>query len=237
MFVWTAGVIFISLPNRLRGWNGIRATSKLVCIWGKGVARISGISVKTYGKMPADVSGLVISNHLSYVDIVVHASIFPLRFTPSTDVGKMPIVGTVTAMSNALFVDRTSATSAKKTARNFIKTMRKGLFLIVYPEATSTDGKRGILPFKSTPFDAASEGNMPVIPILTRYKEKSSEPEIPWYGDMTFFPHFWTLLGSKSIEAEVLFLDPIEPGEKSRKELAAYTHEVMSKTWEEWNKK
>jgi len=233
---WTAGMVFLSLPNRLRGWKGIIATSKLVRIWGKGVAWISGISVKTYGKMPSKISGLVVSNHLGYVDIVVHAAIFPLRFTPSTDVRKMPIVGTVTAMSNALFVDRTSVTSAKKTARNFIKTMRKGMFLIVYPEATSTDGKRGILPFKSTPFDAASEGNMPVIPILTRYKEKPSQPEIPWYGDMTFFPHFWTLLGSRSIEAEVLFLSPIEPGEKSRKELAAYTHEVMSKAWEEWNR-
>jgi len=187
LVVWSFGMVAASLPNRLRGWQGRRATAKLVCVWARGVAAISGISVQAFGKMPADASGLVVSNHLGYVDIVVHASIFPLRFTPSTDVGKIPLVGIITAMSNAVFIDRSSAASAKKVSRDFVKTMKKGMFLIVYPEGTSTDGRHGILPFKSTPFAAAAEGGVPIFPILTRYKEKGGSCDVPWYGEMTFF--------------------------------------------------
>lgn len=227
-------MVTASLPNRLRGWKGIRATCELTRVWAKGIAFISGINITTFGKIYDKGAGLVVSNHLGYIDIIVHASLFPLRFTPSTDVAKIPVVGGVTAASNAIFVNRRSAPAAKKAVRDFTKTMKKGIFLIVYPEGTSTDGKEGIRGFKSTSFDAATGGRMPVIPVLTRYKEKPNESLVPWYGDMTFFKHLWNILGSRSIEAEVLFLAPIEPGDSSRKELAAFTHQVMSREWEKW---
>ncbi|HPN73273.1 MAG TPA: lysophospholipid acyltransferase family protein [Candidatus Omnitrophota bacterium] len=229
-------MIAVSLPDRFRGWKGRLHTSVLVSLWARGAARITGIKIKTYGKKPAGRAGLVVSNHLGYTDIVVHASIFPLRFTPSTDVAKIPVVGAVTATSNPIFVDRKSSQSAKKAARDFAKTMRRGMFLIVYPEGTSSDGKNGILPFKSTPFDAAAGGKMPIFPVLTRYPGSPDRPSVPWYGDMTFFSHFWGLLGAGSIAAEVLFLDPIEPGDMSRKELAVHTHKIMSAEWKKWNR-
>lgn len=234
LFIWTFLVALLTLPNRFRGWPGRRATSELTRVWAKGVAFISGIKVKTSGKVPYSTAGLVVSNHLGYIDIIVHASIFPLRFTPSTDVAKIPVVGLVTALSNAIFVNRKSAPAAKKAVRDFKKTMKRGMNLIVYPEGTSTDGKRGLLPFKSTPFDAVTGGKMPVLPILTRYKQEPGEPIVAWYGDMTFFSHFWNVLGSRKIESEVIFLEPIYPEERSRKELAAFTHEVMSLAWRQW---
>ncbi len=224
-------MIAISLPNRFRGWNGRRHTSELLRFWAKGAARITGISIKTFGRTHGNVSGLVVSNHLGYVDIVVHAAIFPLRFAPSTEVAKMPVVSGIVSASNPIFVDRSSAHAAKKAVRDFAKTMKRGMCLIVYPEGTSTNGKNGILPFKSTSFDAASSGGMPVIPILTRYVEDEREPSVAWYGDMTFFSHFWKVLGKRKIEAEVYMLDLIEPGGRTRKELASFVHDVMSREY------
>ena len=235
LFVWTLLIAVVSFPNLFRGWRGIKATSELTRIWAKGIAHISGVKIKTYGKMPDASSGLVVSNHLGYLDIIVHASLFPLRFAPSTDVAKIPIVGGVAFMSNAIFVDRKSAPAAKKAVRAFAKTMNRGMYLIVYPEGTSTDGQSGILPFKSTPFDAAAGSEVPILPILTRYQKKTGQPIVPWYGDMTFFSHFWNVLGSRSIDAEVLFLNPIKTGKRSRKEISSSTHDIMSMEWAKWN--
>jgi lyso-ornithine lipid O-acyltransferase len=237
LFLWTLIMVAASLPNRLRGWKGRKATSELTSIWAKGMARIAGIKIKVSGQISDLPSALIVSNHIGYIDIVVHATIFPLRFTPSTDVAKIPVVGFVTAMSNAIFVNRKSAPAARKAVRDFTKTMRKGMYLIVYPEGTSTSGKSGILPFKSTPFDAAAEGDMPILPILTRYREKPGVPTVAWYGDMTFFSHLWGVLGLRSIEAEVRFLEAIFPKKRTRKELAAVTHEAMSSEWNKWEDK
>ena len=234
LLAWTLIMVTASLPNRLRGWKGIKATCELTRVWAKGIAFISGINITTFGKSHNAGAGLVVSNHLGYIDIIVHASLFPLRFTPSTDVAKIPIVGGVTTASNAIFVNRRSTPAAKKAVRDFTKTMKRGIYLIVYPEGTSTDGKSGILPFKSTPFDAAAEGDMTILPILTRYREKTGSQRVAWYGDMTFFSHFWKLLGIRKIEAEVRFLDPIAPEGRDRKQLASFTHEMMSREWEKW---
>jgi 1-acyl-sn-glycerol-3-phosphate acyltransferase len=105
--------------------------------------------------------------------------------------------------------------------------MKRGMYLIVYPEGTSTDGKSGILPFKSTSFEAALVGNSPIIPVITRYNEVPGRPTVCWYGDMTLLPHVWQILRFPSIEAEVRFLDPIMPEGRPRKELASFVHDVM----------
>ena len=106
------------------------------------------------------------------------------------------------------------------------------MYLIVYPEGTSTDGKSGIRPFKSTSFEAAMAGRVPVLPVLTRYREVPGRPTVCWYGDMTLLPHVWQVLGFPSIDVELKFLPPIIPDRAHRKELASSVHRIMSAEYE-----
>jgi hypothetical protein len=70
-----------------------------------------------------------------------------------------------------------------------------------------------------------------VLPVITRYRQAPGEPTICWYGDMTLLPHVWQVLAFPSIEAEVRFLEPIFPDGRSRKELASFVHESMSREY------
>jgi lyso-ornithine lipid O-acyltransferase len=201
------------------------------------VARLINLRVTTYGKVPLDTSGLLVSNHLGYLDIVTHATIFSLRFSPSTEAMKIPVIGTLIQLTNPVVVDRTSPTSSKRTLRDYAKTMLKGMYMIVYPEGTSTDGKNGLRPFKSTSFEAAISGNLPVLPILTRYIEPPGRPTVCWYGDMSFLPHFWQVLGVPSIEAELHFLPPIFSEGRPRKEFSRVVHDIMEGEYRNLKKK
>jgi lyso-ornithine lipid O-acyltransferase len=178
--------------------------------------------------VPDKISGLVVSNHLGYIDIIAHGTIFPPRFTPSEEVMRMPILGMIIRSSNPVVVNRRSSAASKRSLRDFAKTMRRGMYLIVYPEGTSTDGKSGVLPFKSTSFEAATTTGLPILPVLTRYIEPEGQSSVCWYGDMTFMPHFWRVLALPSIEAELHFLPPVFPEGRSRKELSSAVHDIMS---------
>jgi 1-acyl-sn-glycerol-3-phosphate acyltransferase len=158
-------------------------------------------------------------------------SVLPLRYSPKSEIAKWPFLGWYVGLSRPIWIDRASNQSSKKALKDYTETIEHGMYPIVYPEATTTDGKSGILPFKSTSFEAAIHGNVPVIPVLIRYNQPAGQPTVAWYGDMTLLPHIWQVLQFRSIEAELRFLAPIFPQGRSRKELASFTHAVLSREY------
>lgn len=236
LIIWSVLIGLWSVPYQLGGkWKDIRKISRIVRAWNRGAAWIVGLQVTVRGKLPSVSGGLVVSNHLGYIDILTHGSVLPLRYTPKSDIAKWPVLGWYIGLSRPIWIDRESKQSSQKSLRDFAKTMKQGMYLIVYPEGTSTDGKSGILPFKSTPFEAAITGDAPIIPVLTRYIEAPGEPTVAWYGDMTLLPHIWRTLRRRTIKAELRFLEPIYPENRSRKELAAFVHGVMQREYSGYN--
>src|SRR5439155_1444630 len=53
--------------------------------WCRFACRVLGIRIRTHGSMPS--SGLLVSNHLSYLDIVVLSSIRPCVFVAKREIG------------------------------------------------------------------------------------------------------------------------------------------------------
>jgi 1-acyl-sn-glycerol-3-phosphate acyltransferase len=234
LILWSIIIAIASIPYQLTGgWPGVKKIGHIVHLWNKGVARIVNLRVTVSGAVPDIPGGLVVSNHVSYLDIITHGSVLPLRYSPKSDIAKWPLLGWYIGLSRPVWADRQSRQASRKTLRDFAKTMKRGMYLIVYPEGTSTDGKSGILPFKSTSFEAALIGNAPIIPVITRYNEVPGRPTVCWYGDMTLLPHVWQILRFPSIEVRMQFLDPIIPDRRHRKELASMVRDVMVR---EYNK-
>ncbi|MFH1791735.1 MAG: lysophospholipid acyltransferase family protein [Candidatus Omnitrophota bacterium] len=229
---WSAYCVVRTIPYRFRGWDGKKEIiARFGHMWARGMAGILNLRVRVFGDRSGIPVGLIVSNHLGYLDIITHGVVFPLRYVSKKEIAKWPIVGWIVKSSQSVFVDRASKKGSRQALRDFAKTMKHGIYLIVYPEGTSTDGENGILPFKSTAFEAAIYGDMPITPILTLYKEKRGRDTVCWYGDMTFFPHFWRVLGLSSIRAEVHILPVYYPGSKSRKEAANDLHDLMDKEY------
>lgn len=225
--IWLAFVVTLSMPFQFLGWPGTRVVWRIVHLWNKGLARILNLRVEISGLPPNGIAGLVVSNHLGYIDVVTHCSVIPVRYTPKLDIAKWPFIGLVVALAHPVWIDRQSRLAALQIAEQFADTIKKGVNIIVYPEGTSTDGKHGILPFKSAAFEAAAACDLPVIPVVTRYREAHDRMTVCWYGDMEFLPHVWEILGFSSIEAEMKFLPTIFPQGRSRKELSTHVHEVL----------
>ena len=217
-----------------RRWSAVRAGTKWTKIWAKGAARIIGLKTVVHGDPAAAAGKLVISNHTGYLDIVAQGTLFPLRFAPKIEMRSWPLLGVLVSLAHPVWVDRSNRTRAGKTAQEFKETLENELALLVYPEGTSTDGRHGLLPFKSTAFEAAISAEVSLLPVLVFHKgvpEKSFDPA--WYGDIGFLNHIWGVLGLKEIHTSVYIMPelPLEKGE-DRKQLSRRMWQLMSEYYE-----
>ncbi len=231
--IWLLITGFFSFFVHIGGWGAIRRVSYCSRAWGRGFIRILNVNINIVGDPDSFKGGMIVSNHMGYLDILVHGSIFPIRFTPKIDIKNWPGLGWYLGISRPLWIDRGSKQKSMDALRQILDTMKHGIPIIVYPEGTSTDGEHGILPFKSTPFEAVAGSDYPIVPIITYYRGTEDGQPTAWFGDMTLLPHLWRILGYKSINVEVHMLPQIKGEGRSRKELAEYVHNLMEKEY--WN--
>ncbi|AVM43361.1 hypothetical protein C5Q97_01040 [Victivallales bacterium CCUG 44730] len=211
------------------GWDAVACSAWHAREWARGSARIFNFEIEVHGDPQQFPGGLIVSNHQGYLDILTHAAIFPIRFAPKMEMRKWPVLGPFVAQSRPIWINRTSRQKSKEAADEMIATLEHKINLLVYPEGTSTDGEHGLLPFKSTPFEAAVEAGCRIQPLLTFFS--SGDPNaypLAWFGHAALFPHIWRILGLSHVKADVYILPVVEPvpGE-NRKELAARVHELM----------
>ena len=155
--------------------------------------------------------GLVVANHLSYLDIVVLSAAMPCFFVAKMEIGGWPFFGRAARSGGTIFVDRGSLKSAQSVAEQ----MKERLMLpipvpvLLFPEGTSTDGSE-VIRFHSRLIDPATSLGVPVTTAAIRYTihDGTPERELCWYGDETFVNHLWKVLGVCGFEADVQFGEP-----------------------------
>ena len=231
-FIWSFIVAsYAVLCWVLPKWKSVKALTAASRVWAYGAARIFGLKIKICGSRKS-VRGLVVSNHLSYVDILLLGSIFPLRFAPKSDVAKWPILGWILGSSRPIWVNRSSKHASLNTMKEFSETVKNGVNLIAFPEGTTSDGKGDLFPFKSTTFEAAMHGNVPICPVLIVYKQDN----ISWAMDdhTPLLIHVWRVLQLFQIRAELHILEPVVPPDGGRrKELCRDVYNIMNERYRE----
>ncbi len=213
--------------------HSIRRMALQTISWGRGIVRIMGIRTIVHGD-PEEykkTGGLVIANHQSYVDIFLHASVFGLRFTPKKEIRSWPLLGWYTDMTRPIWVDRESKQASAALMEQFRDTLRKKIPLIVYPEGTTSDGRHGLKEFKTTPFETVVGTDIPIQPVISIYHPAEGDMHPAWYGDATFLPHLWAILGNRRSTADVYILPLIYPEGRNRKQLAKAVREAMLKAY------
>jgi 1-acyl-sn-glycerol-3-phosphate acyltransferase len=168
------------------------------------VMRAFGIKLKVTGSPPH--GGLMVSNHLSYLDILTFSAALPVFLVSKIEIGSWPFFGTLSRAGGALFVDRSSRASAEATTREIAERLRGSVPVLFFPEGTSTDGTQ-VLRFHSRFFIPAVEARLPVTTAAVRYvpADGSSESSLCWYGDTDFLPHLMNSLAGPDFSAEIQF--------------------------------
>jgi len=156
---------------------------------------------------------LIISNHLSYLDILIISSLVPSVFVASKEVEQMPFLGLLAKLGGAVFIERRKASFIKEEVRNIADLLRNGFNVVVFPEGTTSNGET-VLPFRTPFLESAKLAGKDVMPACLIYKEIDGNPidannrdRIFWYGDMRFCPHFLEVLSAKSISAAARFME------------------------------
>ena len=233
LLLWS---VILMLPAALslipgRHWSRVRRGAAWAKVWAGGAAKIVGVRTVCHGAPPA-AGRLLVSNHLGYLDVLAHGSLFPIRFAPKAEIRKWPFLGWLTALGMPVWIDRSSPRKAGEYAKQFRATLEHGISMLVYPEGTSSDGKHGLLPFKSTPFAALPDG-VAILPMVIFYRERPADAAPgAWFGDIGFAEHVWGVLGLREIRVDVFPLPEMrpEPGE-GRKELAQRVRAAMSEEY------
>lgn len=173
---------------------------------------------------------LYICNHLSYVDALVLFAHYPSLFITSKEIEETFLLGRLTRLGGCFFVERRREKRNDQTITNEMGLMKKrmgqGFSVFLFPEGTSSDGST-VLPFKSTFFQLAIDGDIPVKPLVLSYTGEDAW-RVPWYGKMTFPDHLFSLCQGSEILARVQELESMNPREfSSRQELAGVAYEIV----------
>ncbi|MDE3186732.1 MAG: 1-acyl-sn-glycerol-3-phosphate acyltransferase [Acidobacteriota bacterium] len=169
--------------------------------------RSLGIAYRVKGRPP--VRGLVASNHMSYLDILMLSAVMPCFFVAKTEIERWPFFGMAARLGGTLFLERTSLASAAEAASLMEERMALPVPVLLFPEGTSTDGCK-VLRFHPWLFQPACLAGAPVTAVALRYgmPPGAEERTVCWFGDEAFLPHLWRVLGAPDFTAEICFGEP-----------------------------
>ncbi len=237
LFFWTVGAIGVHFLFRL-----FRHRDPLIVprVWHRGCCVLVGIERRVTGTADEKRPLLFVSNHVSYLDILVLGSVLKGSFIAKAEVARWPIIGALSRLHRTAFIERKALRAAAQ--RDALENrLAAGDSLILFPEGTSGCGTH-IRPFKSSLFSVAGSLRSDIIttvqPVSIAYTRingvptgRSFGPFCAWYGDMTLAPHFWRFLGLGRTVVEVILHPAVSLDDfGSRKALATYCEKTIAQT-------
>ncbi|MCQ9377091.1 1-acyl-sn-glycerol-3-phosphate acyltransferase [Methyloversatilis sp. XJ19-49] len=205
-----------------------RTQRKIKAQWSRRLLRVLGVELQAGGPLPRP-GQLLVSNHISWVDVFVINAISPLGFVCKDEIRSWPVLGWLVARNETVFIRRTSRNSAAEVRNTLVSALSCGRSVMVFPEGTTTDG-RSVLPFRAAMFQAAIDAGRAVKPVRLRYLDAHGElSEAALYiGDTTFWQSVCRLARAPRTVAQVELLPSLPTHGHTRQHLARTTHATVS---------
>lgn len=193
--------------------------------WSRRLLEHLGIELRHRGGWPG---GLLVANHISFLDIYVLNAITPVAFVAKVEVRNWPLLGWLAKRNDTLFLERGSRAAAQRARNELTGLLQSGGCAGVFPEGTSTLGKN-VLPFHAALFQAAIDAGVTVTPVALRYRQADGQrSEAPAYiGDITLWQCLVAVASCDRLIAEVEVLAPLPSSGTGRKQLAARAHHAI----------
>jgi lyso-ornithine lipid O-acyltransferase len=207
------------------------------------VCRIIGVRLNIEGGVARDHGVLLISNHVSWLDITVLSAVAPVSFVAKQEVASWTFVSVLAKLQRSVFVDRTRRTEVTVKAKEILSRLQAGDHVVLFAEGTSSDGN-SVVPFKTPLFAAAKPAGGEALGAdicaqtlaLTYTKVhglplcRRGRPLVAWYGDMDLASHAWRLLGLGPLDAHIRISPPVPLDDfADRKALARYAEALVRK--------
>ncbi len=210
-------VLFVSWAHGLvMRPQSLEQRSRWRQFWCRRVVSALGFDLRVYGRLPS--SGLVVSNHLSYMDVLVLGALLPAVFVSKAEVRRWPFIGPITARGGTIYLNRESVRAAAEVNRAIAKALAADLPVLIFPEGTTTGGDE-LLPFHAALFEPAQRSQAAIWPVAISYSHASGNEavgRIPYWGEDVFFAHLSRLMRLKNIRAQVrVAQEPVLAGNRT----------------------
>ncbi|MEX0661691.1 MAG: 1-acyl-sn-glycerol-3-phosphate acyltransferase [Balneolaceae bacterium] len=227
--VYAVGYLFIKLTKlNFEPWR-----NRCLTIWGKTSAKILSINVETKGDIPQP-PFLLVSNHLSYVDIIILFSVLKTTFVAKLEVASWPVLGFIAKTIGIVFIDRKRKRDVKRVNKVISEQINERQGITIFPEGTTSPGA-SVLKFRAPLLEHAAAESIEVSYCAINYELASSDEPVHttvcWWGDVSMFDHLFNLAKQKNINATITFGQSKETL-SDRKKLAKSLHQKVSAIFE-----
>ena len=230
------------VDGQLQKWLGTLTPGPQGAVWVHGWCRrlvwVLGIECEIAGTIPDAAGGMlaVVSNHLSYLDVLLYSATRPFVMVAKTEVQSWPLIGWITAQAGTIYVQRADVKGGQTQTRAEVNAMmaeayRSGLPVMFFPEGTTTNGSE-ILPLRRGLYHSVVSDRVPVMVAAIGFEFTQRNPgamvgeDVCFVGEADFGPHLLAFLGLRGVKAKMRFGDSVVAGE-DRFALARNSRERM----------
>ncbi|MFB7243688.1 lysophospholipid acyltransferase family protein [Streptomyces populi] len=212
------GIALVPLIARLRD----PSRQKWIRRWCLAVVHTAGVRTRITGAARPTGGVLIVSDHVSWLDIPLLAAVRPARMVAKTEVRGWPVVGALAARGGTLFIDRDRLRALPGTVDEVAATLRGGSAVAAFPEGSTWCGRaRGR--YRGALFQAALDAGVPVQPVSIRYRSAAGATSTApaFVGEDPLLASLWRVVSARGLVAEVS-LRPLLPagGHPDRRSLA-----------------
>jgi len=208
----------VLLPFQLIGLAfDLRLQRTIPHLYHRVLCALIGVRIREIGMRSTANPALILSNHVSWLDICVISALSPVVFVAKSEVARWPVFGWLAKLQRTIFINRQARHQTGAATREIAGRLLSGDAVVLFAEGTSSDGIR-VLPFRSSLVGAVHHalGNsthhtsITVQPMSLAYVGFGGVPMgrglrecVAWYGDVDLIPHLLHVLSSGAVDVTV----------------------------------
>ena len=193
-------------------------------VWYRALLRALRIQLEVTGGdrfAAPGVGVLVVSNHVSWLDMVALGAVQPLRMVAKSEVRGWPVVGPLARRVGTVFVDRERLSTLPRTVEAVSGALAGGAAIGAFPEGTTWCGLAGGR-FRPAVFQAAVDTATSVRPVALRYRlaGAGATTVASFVGSITLWEAVIRVAGVQGLVVDVQLLPLLPPAGVDRRALA-----------------
>ena len=219
------GLMIASVFN----WLSQSVRRRILRRWSAQLLNILNVSITAEKSMHALRSGIIVTNHISWLDVFVLNAVIPMRFVAKSEVRQWPLIGWLCARAQTLFIERGRARDAARINKQIVQLLQNGECLAVFPEGTTTDGTQ-VGSFHASLLQPAVDAGAEVHPVAIRYQDAQGahSTAAAYIDDLSFAASLWNILNCRNLHVRLLATPSLDAAGSDRRTLTRAAWQQIS---------
>lgn len=201
--------------------------------WGVATLKLFSMNVKIEGSPPSP-PFLVVSNHLSYIDIPVFSAILDATFVSKIEVRSWPVIGFMARTLGIIFIDRRKKSDVQRVNKKISDELNDLQGIVLFPEGTTSPGLE-VMRFRPSLLEHAASSGMHVSYAALRYQtgkgDQHAYKTVCWWGNVHMLKHLYMMGYNRNIDVKIRFGEGSVSSD-DRKVLASQLHRKVDELFD-----